>query len=53
LNIFGFYAHIKKKQKTPNVLLMLIGLPLYFLSYFLLKRKMSDDLKQNCVDSIN
>ena len=52
LNIFGFYAHIKKKQKTPNVLLMLIGLPLYFLSYFLLKRKMSDDLKQNCVDSI-
>lgn len=51
-NIIGFYAHIKKKQKTPNVLLILIGLPLYFISYFLLKRKMSDDLKQNCVDSI-
>jgi len=52
LNIFGFYTHIKKKQKTPNVLLILIGVPLYFLSYFLLKRKLSDDLKQNCVDSI-
>ena len=51
-NIIGFYAHIKKKQKTPNVLLILIGLPLYFICYFLLKRKMSDDLKQNCVDSI-
>jgi len=52
LNLNGFYAHIKKKQTKPNSLLILIGFPLYFLSYFLLKRKMSDDLKQNCLDSI-
>jgi len=52
LNINSFYAHIKKKQRKPNLLLILIGFPLYFLSYFLLKRKMSDDLKQNCLDSL-
>jgi lipopolysaccharide export system permease protein len=52
LNLNSFYAHIKKKQRKPNLLLILIGFPLYFLSYFLLKRKMGDDLKQNCLDSI-
>ncbi len=52
LNISSFYNTIKKPKRKPNVILIILGLPIYFLSYFLLKRKISDDLKQNCIDSI-
>ncbi|WP_339918220.1 LptF/LptG family permease [Yeosuana marina] len=52
LNISSFYNTIKKPKRKPNMILIILGLPIYFLSYFLLKRKISDDLKQNCIDSI-
>ncbi len=52
LNISSFYNAIKKPKRKPNIIFIILGLPIYFLSYFLLKRKISDDLKQNCIDSI-
>nr|WP_188650313.1 LptF/LptG family permease [Yeosuana aromativorans] len=52
VNIRGFYATINKKSRTPHIIIQLIGLPFYFLNYFLLKRKIKDDLKQNCLDSL-
>lgn len=52
LNIITFYNTINKPNKKPNIILVILGLPIYFLSYFLLKRTICDDLKQNCIDSI-
>ena len=52
INIRGFYATINKKNRTPHIIIQLIGLPFYFLNYFLLKRKIKDDLKQNCLDCL-
>ncbi|NCO62265.1 MAG: YjgP/YjgQ family permease [Flavobacteriales bacterium] len=52
LNISSFYRNINKLKIKPNFGLLLIGLPIYFISHFLLKKKMNDDLKQNCLDSL-
>lgn len=52
INISVFYNTIKKPSKKPHMILMILGLPIYFLSYFLLKRKIEDDFKQYCINSI-
>ena len=52
LNIIAFYKNINKVKRKPSIVLLIIGLPFYFLTYFLLKRKINDDLKQNCLDSL-
>ncbi|WP_298238383.1 LptF/LptG family permease [uncultured Algibacter sp.] len=49
-NLFNFYKHIKRK--TPNLILLLLGLPIYMLTYFFLKVKMREDLRLNCLDSL-
>ena len=52
VNVTQFYRNINSPNTKPNIVLIIIGLPIYFISYFLLKGKIKDDLKQNCSDSI-
>ena len=52
INSFQFYNHIHKKDKKPNVLLLILGLPFYFITYLFLNEKMKDDLKANCLESL-
>lgn len=49
-NLWQFYKHINKKIKIPHVILLIIGLPLYMMTYPFLKSKIKEDLKQNCLD---
>jgi lipopolysaccharide export system permease protein len=52
LNLNSFYKNVINKNKKPNFLLIIIGFPFYFITYFLLTRKVYDDLKQNCLDCL-
>ena len=52
INAFQFYNHIGKKQKKPNLFLLILGLPFYFITYLFLSQKMKDDLKANCLESL-
>ncbi|WP_246067714.1 LptF/LptG family permease [Changchengzhania lutea] len=52
MNLYRFYKHIRKKNKRPNALLLVIGLPVYALTHFILKAKFEEDLKLNCINSL-
>lgn len=52
LNLNGFYKNVINKNKKPNILFIIIGFPFYFITYFILTRKVNDDLKQNCLDCL-
>ncbi|MCR8667837.1 LptF/LptG family permease [Aestuariibaculum sp. M13] len=52
ININQFYKHINKPEKKPHLILIIIGLPLYFIGYVFLNSKMKEDLKQNCLNSL-
>ncbi|WP_445731958.1 LptF/LptG family permease [Mariniflexile sp.] len=52
LNTSTFYNHIRKKEKKPNLFLLIIGIPLYFIAYIYIRAKMKEDLRQNCLDSL-
>jgi len=52
LNLNAFYSNINKLKSKPNTILLIVGFPFYFLTFFLLKKKINDDLKQNCLDSL-
>lgn len=52
LNSYSFYNHIKKKDKSPKIFLLLIGIPLYFIAYLFINTQMKEDLKLNCLDSL-
>lgn len=52
INIFSFYKHINKKEKFPNIFLLIIGIPLYFIAYLFIKTQTKEDLKLNCLDSL-
>ncbi|PRX54598.1 hypothetical protein CLV81_3000 [Flagellimonas meridianipacifica] len=46
INQSNFYKSIGKNQMAENpILFLLLGMPLYFLVYFYVKRKMTDQLK--------
>ncbi|MEN3322194.1 LptF/LptG family permease [Mariniflexile soesokkakense] len=51
-NTSKFYIHINKKEKRPKPILIVIGIPLYFIAYLFLNDKMKEDLKQNCLESL-
>ena len=51
-NLNRFYSHINKKEKSPNIILLIFGIPLYMLVYPFLNVKINEDLKQNCLDSL-
>ena len=44
-----FYKHISFEVKPMNIFLMLIGLPFYGVSHFLLKNKIKEDLDKSCI----
>lgn len=52
LNLNSFYKHINAPKRKPNVILLSIGLPLYFIIFIFLKFKIKEDLKQNCLDNL-
>lgn len=52
VNIFKFYSQIKKKQKKPNLFLLILGFPLYMITYIFLNEKIKEDLKLNCLESL-
>lgn len=52
INVKNFYTNINKLNKKPNILMLIIGLPLYIISYLFIKSKIKEDLKQNCLDSL-
>ncbi len=52
LNLVRFYKNIKNQNKKPHIIFILISVPFYFISHYLLKRKIKDDLKQICLDSL-
>lgn len=52
INSFQFYNHINKKQNKPNILLLILGFPFYFITYLFLNEKMKSDLKTNCLESL-
>ncbi|WP_100615387.1 LptF/LptG family permease [Confluentibacter citreus] len=49
-NLGQFFKHINKKVKIPHIILLIVGLPLYMMTYPFLKSKIKEDLKQNCLD---
>ncbi|AXP82723.1 putative permease YjgP/YjgQ family protein [Mariniflexile rhizosphaerae] len=52
INTSKFYNHINKKEKKPNPILIIIGIPLYFIAHLFLDDKVKEDLKQNCLESL-
>lgn len=52
INVKNFYANINKANKKPNVIMLIIGLPLYMIGYLFIQSKLKEDLKQNCLDSL-
>jgi lipopolysaccharide export system permease protein len=48
-----FYKQLKLKVKPLNPFLMLIGMPFYGVSHFLLRNKIKEDLNQSAIESIN
>ncbi|WP_159020532.1 LptF/LptG family permease [Algibacter sp. L3A6] len=52
LNLNSFYHYINKKARRPNVGLLILGLPLYMITYPLLNDKLKEDLKRFCLDSL-
>lgn len=52
LNLNRFYSHINKKEKFPNIILLIVGIALYMLIYPFLNVKINEDLKQNYLDSL-
>lgn len=52
INVFQFYNHIDKKQNRPKLIPLIIGLPLYFISFLFIKEKLKADLRLNCLESL-
>ncbi|MCF7567994.1 LptF/LptG family permease [Sabulilitoribacter arenilitoris] len=52
INLTRFYKHINKKEKYPNIIILILGIPLYMLVFPFLNVKINEDLKQNCLDCL-
>ncbi|WP_409628434.1 LptF/LptG family permease [Gilvirhabdus luticola] len=51
-NLRQFYRCINRLKNKPNVMLLILGLPFYFIPFMLLKYKLKQDLRQNSLDSL-
>ncbi len=51
-NTVRFNTIINKKKKFPNIILVLLGIPLYFIIIIFLNATIKEDLNQNCLDSL-
>jgi lipopolysaccharide export system permease protein len=52
INTFKFYSLNNKLENRPNIILLILGIPFYFIAYVFLNSKIKEDLKQNCLDSL-
>lgn len=52
INVKNLYTNINKVNKSPNIIMLIIDLPLYMIGYLFIKSKIKEDLKQNCLDSL-
>ncbi|MGB5417547.1 LptF/LptG family permease [Algibacter sp.] len=52
INSFQFYKHINRTPNKPNLYLLILGLPFYFITYLFLNEKMKSELKANCLESL-
>ncbi|MCB4800089.1 LptF/LptG family permease [Neotamlana laminarinivorans] len=52
VNLYSFYKFIKKPRKKPHIILVILGFPLYFISYLIFKEKVREDLKLNYLESL-
>ncbi|GAA4898534.1 hypothetical protein GCM10023311_24380 [Flaviramulus aquimarinus] len=52
INASQFYNHINKEHKKPKLIILLLGLPLYMITYIFLNEKIKEDLKLNCLESL-
>ncbi|RAJ21077.1 lipopolysaccharide export system permease protein [Gelidibacter algens] len=48
----SFYSHLGLKVKPVNLFLMIVGLPLYGVSHFLIKNKIKEDLDRSSILNI-
>jgi len=51
-NMRQFYSAFNKTNNTPNILLIILGLPFYFIPFILLNYKLKRDLRQNSLESL-
>ena len=51
-NMRQFYDCIHRPKNKPNILILILGLPFYFIPYILLNYKLKKDLRQNSLDSL-
>lgn len=52
IKVKNFYTNINKVNKKPNLIILIISLPLYMIGYLFIKSKIKEDLKQNCLDNL-
>lgn len=52
LNINTFYKHINIPKRKPNIVFIILGLPLYVITFVFLRFKIKEDLKLNCLESL-
>lgn len=50
INLFAFTKHVKRKK--PNIILIILGLPLYFITYPFARVKVKEYLKLNFLNSL-
>lgn len=47
-----FYKHFKTATKPVSIVLLIIGFPLYFVTHFLLRNKIREDLDVCCLENV-
>ena len=47
-----FYKHFKTATKPVNIFLLIIGFPLYFVTHYLLRNKIREDLDICCLENV-
>jgi lipopolysaccharide export system permease protein len=47
-----FYKHFKTATKPVNIFLLLLGFPLYFVTHYLLRNKIREDLDVCCLENV-
>jgi len=52
ININTFYKHINTPKRKPHIFFIILGLPLYMITYVFLRFKVKEDLKLNCLESL-
>lgn len=53
VNMFQFYNQINKKQDKPQIFLLLLGMPFYFLTNPLLNQKIKEDFKATYLKALH